>query len=547
MAFSVYKIAFEFAKAKRSRFVNPAVNLITQMAFGTRRPNPLETLLSRLIATAPGKNGAVRSAFLELLLELRELEHDDIDGKLEVLYCKVGSLADNLLGDFLARASAAVSQGDVEGVVRDTTAILPAVFLSVPFMSAFSNMYNNRSLVDDLSAGLGRRSSGSGKRILWFTDTLTDLNGVSYSLLEIGNLALRMGKDLTIAAAVGAHEEQDVPANVMRLPVVFSFDLPGYEHIRMRVPSLLKTLRLVHEYDPDEVFISSPGTVGLLGLAIAKMLRVKCTGVYHTDFAAQAQQVVDDVATARFLDGYMRWFFAACDETLVNTREYVSILMDRGYPADRLRIFDRGIDVDLFSPVAGAKEQVRRRFSVPPETLILYAGRISKDKDVGLLLRAFDAICAELPRVHLALAGDGPDLAEIRRQWGTHDRVHLLGRVSHSDMPTLFSAADLFAFPSTTDTFGRVVIEAQACGTPVLVSAVGGPQELIVPERTGFVVPDQTEISWSQALRRLVLVLESDVAGSHERSEEARRYVCEHFSLNRFVEGLFPEIGVRRD
>jgi glycosyltransferase involved in cell wall biosynthesis len=399
-----------------------------------------------------------------------------------------------------------------------------------------------------VSVGLGRVPAHRERRILWFTDTLCDLNGVSYSLVEIGRTAHELGKPLELVTSL--HPEDDtgrLPPNVMNLPLVASFPLPEYENLRIRVPSLLATLRLVQEFDPDVIYLSSPAMIGLVGLFVGKLMRVPCVGVYHTDFTLQAAKVIDDSRVTHYLDEYLRWFYGMCDEVLSNTPGYMKILEERGYDVDRMSVIDRGIDTDRFRPVSGAFDLARKKWGLRRRGFVLYVGRISKDKSVELLIRAY--LASQLDHTDLVIAGDGPDLRELEKRYHPEHRIRFLGRVDHEDLPLLYSAAHCFAFPSTTDTFGRVVLEAQACGAPVLVSSVGGPCEVMRDGETGYIVEAQTVEAWSSALDRIIreILLETNSSDSGSQTQgfadRSRALVVDHYSLTRFVEHLFSAGG----
>ncbi len=119
------------------------------------------------------------------------------------------------------------------------------------------------------------------------------MNGVASTLREISALPALDGGDIRIVTALWAGTGT-VRDTVLSLPSFYSFRVPNYETIELSLPSLLKSIRLLCEYDPDEVLISTPGPVGLLGLLLARLMNMKCVGIYHTDFAMQAAQLVDE-------------------------------------------------------------------------------------------------------------------------------------------------------------------------------------------------------------------------------------------------------------
>lgn len=541
MAFSIYKIAYDFAKSKKSSLINAPISLITELALGNRKPTFVDELVLRFAGNKlPGKFQEERAIVASLVQELRKLDTDDIDARIEVLYRKVGEFIDLLGGRFTRAVERSLSKGEIESLIENVATFLPVMFLGVPFVSTISNMNHNRHLPGEFRSRLAKPPRTGKKRILWFTDTLCDLNGVSYSLKEIAQLAKEQELPVYIAAALEPDElaRNDLPEQLVNLPLVHSFPIPNYEKLHLRIPSLLESLKRICEFDPDEIYISSPAAVGLCGLGVAKLLGVPCTGIYHTDFTLQVKDVIDDVTITNFIETYSKWFFSACDSILMNTREYIDILARRGYDRSKMEIFRRGIDIDRFAPDPQAKRTTHRRFGIPESRLLVFAGRISKDKSVEVAIEAFRLLSEAFPELRIAVAGDGPDLEALRIRCADEPRIHLLGRIEHEELPTLYAASDLFVFPSTTDTFGRVVLEAQACGSPAVVSSVGGPKELIIEGETGTVVSTQRPADWAAAIR---LHLDGFDTSPEERARvraRCRDHVAERFSLQRFLSTL---------
>jgi glycosyltransferase involved in cell wall biosynthesis len=132
--------------------------------------------------------------------------------------------------------------------------------------------------------------------------------------------------------------------------------------------------------------------------------------------------------------------------------------------------------------------------------ILLWVGRLGREKNLDFLFRVYESVVQRQPETRLVLAGDGPELERLRGEYRSNPRVAFTGRLDRTDLPHLYALADVFVFPSTTDTFGMVVLEAQACGLPAIVSDVGGPQELVVSGETGFVVRADDRDAWTAAV-----------------------------------------------
>jgi glycosyltransferase involved in cell wall biosynthesis len=142
-----------------------------------------------------------------------------------------------------------------------------------------------------------------------------------------------------------------------------------------------------------------------------------------------------------------------------------------GIAPGRVIRWDRGVDTARFDPA------LRDERLLPGELRVLYAGRVSKEKNIDLLAEAFELANARDPRLHLVIAGGGPEQPRLRERLG--DRATFVGWLEGGELAAAYASADVFCFPSETDTFGQVVLEAQASGLPVLAVDAGGPRELI--------------------------------------------------------------------
>lgn len=539
MTFMIYKIAFDFLRYKHRNNLPAPIAMILEGLFNEEELDLKKAFALKRMKRKKKKSAAQR-IFVELIEEVRGVNFHEIDVRLDIVYDKAALLLDTLFEQFFDSIQRNLRKGNIDKLMRNFSSLLPAIFLSVPFLSTFTHMFNNRKLVSSLYDRLEKDQPKREKRILWFTDTLSELNGVAITVKEIGWLAHGMKKNIRIATSLdNGRSTDDLPPNIMDIPTVKNFPLPHYEKLTLRVPSLLKTLKLINDYDPDEIYISTPMTLGLTGLAAAKLLDIPATAVYHTDVTLQAKEIINDITMTHYVENYMKWFYSACDRTLVNTREYATILKERGYRADGIGLFRRGVDTDLFKPLNAARTVLQDMYGIPGGINLLYAGRISKDKSVGLVVEAYRCLKEEFPELNLILAGEGPETDQLMGECKQDERVFFLGRIDHDIMPLIYSGSDLFLFPSTTDTFGRVVAEGQACGLPVMVSNVGGPQEIVVDGETGRILTDQHPETWIRAAREYLELLRGKPEEYARIRISSRESIVRQFNLQHFISGLF--------
>ncbi|OPZ58483.1 MAG: GDP-mannose-dependent alpha-(1-6)-phosphatidylinositol monomannoside mannosyltransferase [Deltaproteobacteria bacterium ADurb.Bin510] len=150
------------------------------------------------------------------------------------------------------------------------------------------------------------------------------------------------------------------------------------------------------------------------------------------------------------------------------------------------------------------------------------------------------------PDTKLLLVGDGPDLAGLQARLGGLAGVRFAGRVERGNLPQWYSAADLFVFPSVTDTFGLVVLEAQACGLPALVSDQGGPQEIILPGTSGFVLPEANLNLWVETIDSLIELKATRPLAYRQMQSAARSQALERYNLTAALSSYFDQAPNRK-
>jgi glycosyltransferase involved in cell wall biosynthesis len=197
------------------------------------------------------------------------------------------------------------------------------------------------------------------------------------------------------------------------------------------------------------------------------------------------------------------------------TRDY---LIDMGLRPSRLQVVRRGVDVGQFSPKRRSTK-LWPGYGLNGSTKLLYVGRVSKEKNIDDLITVFHALRRTGSEVELAIVGDGPYREELEaRELGSEGLV-FTGFLEGEELAKAYASSDLFVFPSTTDTFGNAVLEAQASGLPAIVTDMGGPSELIEHNRTGLVVPAGDRAAMATAIRYLL----DNTAERKRMSTAARR------------------------
>ena len=392
-----------------------------------------------------------------------------------------------------------VSKGNLIDAFQSLTGLLPIGVSITPYMVAFGQQAPDRPLLTHVA----RRFTGTvpqplrNEKRAWFTDTLEDINGVARTIRAMTQAAQHAGADLTVVTSRSKLSITDIP--IKNFPPVGEFEIPEYELQKLSFPPFLDMLDYIQRERFTELIISTPGPIGLCALGCAKLLGLRTSGIYHTDFPQYARFLSDDAFMETLVWNYMQWFYGQTDMVYVNSEFYRRCWIDRGIVPDKLRIFPRGLDTELFNPALrdstywtkrGAKGQV-----------LLYVGRISKEKDLNLLAEIVPTLRKKAQPFTLAIVGEGPYRAELERLL---PGAIFTGILSGRELGIAYASADLFVFPSTTDTYGNVVVEAMAAGLPAAVSDVGGPRELIKNSQMGRVLPARDGTAWINGLTEML-------------------------------------------
>ncbi len=379
------------------------------------------------------------------------------------------------------------------------------------------------------------------KRIFWFTDTINDLNGVSVTLKNIGWLSHKRGDDLyIISSLLKSKMDESLPPNYINLSPVIHFKMPYYKTLDANIPSIFRIIHLFLKYKPDKVFISTPSAVGTFALIVSKIFGKKVTAIYHTDFTMQAYNLLGRTTfIVHFIELYTKFFYSFVDRMLVPTPEYINILKNRGLSHKNTGIFKRGIDTNKFHPIPSARRDFHSRYGIRPGINLLFSGRISKDKNIDFLIKAFRQTMGKTgmdKNVNLIFAGDGPAYNEYSSHYYADASIHFLGFIQNHKLPEIYSSADLLVFPSETDTFGMAVLEAQSCGIPALVSHIGGPRNIVQDGVTGYIVRTDSDTEWTRKLLELIPLIESHDPLYSGLCIAAREHVLKQYDFYRILD-----------
>ena len=360
--------------------------------------------------------------------------------------------------------------------------ILASVVLAASTYTSTKVMFNSRNLLNDLSESIDAYQHP--KRILWLTDTLYDKNGVSMYLQQFLAWIREHNCPIDILTC-GPESRQEDHLHVIRQ--VCEFKIPQYEEQIFRIPNLMDIQKIFYEGAYDRV-VCSTEMMGGLALYLKTAFYVPAYFYMHTDWMDFAKRSIhlEHEALSR-LRRMLRFYYQQFDGVFVLNEEHAQWLtgLDMGIPSER-----------VYKTAHWAPRYFLNQTIEPfsPRTLskLLYVGRLSDEKgvyDLPILMQYLNE-CG-IP-VELTIIGDGPAKASLIQRL---PEALFLGWKNQSDLPAYYQQADLLILPSRFDTFGCVVLEAMACGCPVVAYNCKGPKDIIEHERSGYLPNDIDELN----------------------------------------------------
>jgi glycosyltransferase involved in cell wall biosynthesis len=259
-------------------------------------------------------------------------------------------------------------------------------------------------------------------------------------------------------------------AVLMVVPASFrTFACPTYPEIRLAYKPYAKIAAALRDFAPDCIHIATEGPMGLAARRYCVKHGLAFTTAYHTRFPEylSARRILPKALTYRLL----RWFHGPAKVVMVPTLGIKQALERNGF--ENVALWGRGVDTGHFSPAEPDHAGIQR-------PLFLYVGRIAVEKNVEAFLRL------DLPGTKWVI-GDGPLREDLERRY---PEVHFLGGKAHAELAAYYNCADVFVFPSKTDTFGLVLAEAMACGVPVAAYPVAGPVDVVIDGCSGMLNDD---------------------------------------------------------
>jgi glycosyltransferase involved in cell wall biosynthesis len=335
-------------------------------------------------------------------------------------------------------------------------------------------------------------------RLAVVTETFPpEVNGVSLSLAK-----LLEGAGPFCDWQLVRVNRHDLDAPMPREIRLAGFPIPGYARLRGGFPAWISLRRAWRDDRPDLVHIATEGPLGLSALQVARALNIPVCSDFRTHF----EQYVDHYKVAwlePFASGYLRYFHNRCDLNCVATEMLAKQLKAQGY--ERLAVVPRGVDLARFGPQhrdealraswLGTRAQQAGPGKVP---VLLCVSRMAAEKNLEVLLQAHRAATQSGSPARLVMVGDGPIRASLERDY---PEALFVGMKTGLELSRHYASADLFCFPSQSETFGNVILEAMASALPVLAYRHGASAALLQDQEHGWILRDFSPSAFHEALK----------------------------------------------
>lgn len=323
MAFVFSKIGNEIATGGKSYKGGVVSDVFRNVILKNKRPQ-LATLLTAFVLqkSRNEKRRAVGEFLGGLLESAREKKKCPLDEKINSMYDNVSLLYDNLLKITIREIGADLRTGRAVKVLRNFFNMMPAMLLGVPFFTTVKLLHQNRRIMDQLRERFLRetKSSSQGK-VLWFTDSVRRVKDAP-AVLRRMHRCFRGQKNVRIVVSMREKEAPGISGNhFLNLPPVAIYTPSMLKGYSLKFPSLLKSLEMIQQLDPQEIRVDTPGPMGLLGLMAARLLDIPCVGFHLADAETLAAQILDqeklDPDVTDLIKKYVKWFSTLPDEDLI--------------------------------------------------------------------------------------------------------------------------------------------------------------------------------------------------------------------------------------
>lgn len=357
-------------------------------------------------------------------------------------------------------------------------------------------------------------------KVAFFTDILVkDYDGAIKTMYQLINRI--PGDRFEYLFFCGVAPRHSFPHHTVRVP---SLIIPFNISYRAALPCMAtkKLRKTLNDFNPDVIHISTPSSLGFFGLRYAKEQQIPVLSIYHTHFISYMRYYFKMVpfmikVTESLITRLYKKFYNCCDLVYVPTDFMIKELTEHGIAAKRLKQWHRGLDTDLFNPERRDDAYIRS-ITGNDKPCLLYASRIVWEKNIETLIGIYEEAEAQQLDVNFIVAGSGVAEPEARERM---KNAFFLGHLDQNTLGKLYASTDIFIFPSISESYGNVVMEATACGCIPVIARGGGSQALVEDGVTGFMCEPNDARDYIEKIR----VLLNDDGLRDRMKQEGSKYI----------------------
>lgn len=342
-------------------------------------------------------------------------------------------------------------------------------------------------------------------KIALFLGVATEKNfdGATMTLYTVLNLLPKDSVEFLIVTSKPPKDPAKFPFKCVIEP---HLNLPLYKDYPITFPQFAPRVRKkLDEFKPDIIHITTPFFSGPWALRYAQKRDIPVLTIYHTHFLSYIYYYVGRYKPIYWLvkgawERHFRQFYNAVDIALIPTSTIAEGLQELGVKKEKMQIWGRGINLDLFNPKAG-NNYIQKSITKNKKKNILFVSRLVWFKELKTLINVYKEIMRTRDDVNFVIVGDGPQRDHLEKEM---PEAVFLGKKQHNDLPPVYASSDIFVFPSISETFGNVVLEAMACGCPPVVAAAGGPKGIVTDGVNGLHAKPKDTKDFAKQINRLL-------------------------------------------
>ncbi len=342
---------------------------------------------------------------------------------------------------------------------------------------------NTNSQLQVPSARPSTRPASRLRRVCIVTETYRpEINGVANTLGHIVDGLVARGIHVLVIRPKQGPQDQGDQTNGVETLLLPGLPIPGYGELRFGLPSWRRVRKALRDFNPDGLYVATEGPLGWVSARVARSQRINVVSGFHTNFHQYFSHYHLSLLTP-WVYRYLRYFHNRTAATLAPTDVLQQELSDFGF--HHVHVMSRGVNAQLFNPQKRSQQRRKQWGLKHDELAVIYVGRLAAEKNIDLAVQAFNQMRSEDPRVKFILVGDGPLMARLKED---HPDFIYAGMQTGEALAEHYASADIFLFPSKTDTFGNVVLEAMASGLAVVSFDYAAAHQHIEHNQNGLLV-----------------------------------------------------------